>query len=34
MADKEEIAKLKDQLEMKQNIIKKQTMEIETIKGI
>ena len=34
MADREEIAKLKDQLEMQQTIIKKQTMEIETIKGI
>ena len=34
MADKEEIATLKDQLEMKQTIIKKQTMEIESIKGI
>ena len=34
MADREEIAKLKDQLEMKKTIIKKQTMEIETFKGI
>ena len=34
MADREEIAKLKDQLEMKQTIIKKQTIEIESIKGI
>ena len=34
MADREEIAKLKDQLEMKKNIIKNQAMEIESIKGI
>ena len=34
MAYREEIAKLKDPLEMKQTIIKKQTMEIESIKGI
>ena len=34
MAYREEITKLKDQLEMKQTIIKKQTMEIESVKGI
>ena len=34
MADREEIAKLRHQLEMQQTIIKKQTMEIESIKGI
>ena len=34
MAYREEIVKLRRQLEMKQTIIKKQTMEIESIKGI
>ena len=34
MADREEIAKLRRQLEMKQTIINKQTMDIESVKGI
>ena len=34
IADREEIAKLRGQLEMQQTINKKQTMEIESIKGI